>query len=328
MVPEAERNGFLSLPNELLIHILNSLPTPDILPLTTVSHRLYAMILRIVHNRLIAAANLHEQDHTLLLECYHPSAKLTEPPLYCRYLGTEGLDAQDPDFDEQDLVGRLGYLRSRYSRFRPFREGPETYFTRTRPGDIPGSRTHPSSSGPRYTGGGYNDDELVRQVVSLESEERFTQLCAVINLIKRGPRNGLFRSFVEVEDSVLRVFRDWLREMAAPAPNGEPQLQPQSASTSRKGAAKKAEDDVADGKRLLWVGPARNVGLKFRVRERRFRRDNPILILADEETAVSYDIEYEELLVRTSHLLLTFESSLLDQDNQPGRRAVVFGSFG
>lgn len=261
--------------------------------LTTVSHRLYALVLRIVHNRLIAAANLHEQEHTLLLECYHPTAKLTEPPLYCRYLGTEGLDVPDPDFGETDLVGRLGYLRNRYSRFRPFRDGPESRSTRTRPGDIPGSRTHPSTSGPRYTGGGYSDEELVRQVVSLESEERFTQLCAVINLIKAGPRNGLFRSFVEVEDSVLRVFRDWLREMALPAQRAELKLQPPTGSASGKGKEAEVDEETADGKRLLWVSPARNVGLKFRVRERKFRRDNPILILADEETAVSYDIEYE-----------------------------------
>ncbi|OJD28745.1 f-box domain protein, partial [Diplodia corticola] len=294
MARPAEVKELLSLPNELLIHILNSLPTPDLLPLTTVAHRFYAVILRIVHNRLIAAANLHERNHTLLLECYHPSAKLTEPPLYCRYLGTNGLEVPDPDFDEEDLVGRLGYLRHRYSRFRPYREGPEARSARTRPGDIPGSRTHPSTSEPQYTGGGYNDDELVRQVLSLDSEERFTQLCAVINLVKLGPRRGLFRSFVEVEDSVLRVFREWLQEVALPAASHIPDLQASSGvSTSGKGKATLSDQDIADGKRLLWVGSAKNVGLKFRVRERKLRRDTPILIRADEETAVSYDIEYE-----------------------------------
>ncbi|KAF4307746.1 F-box domain cyclin-like protein [Botryosphaeria dothidea] len=116
--------------------------------------------------------------------------------------------------------------------------------------------------------------------------------------------------------------------MALPAQSAELKLQPPTGSASGKGKEAEVDEETADGKRLLWVSPARNVGLKFRVRERKFRRDNPILILADEETAVSYDIEYEELLVRTSHLLLTFENSLLDQDNQPGRRAVVFGSFG
>lgn len=258
------------------------------------SHRFYAVVLRIVHNRLIVAANLHEQGHTLLLECYHPSAKLTEPPLYCRYLGTDGLDVPDPDYDAADLVGRLGYLRSRYSRFRPYRKGPEAYSSRARPGDIPGSRTHPSSSVPRYTGGGYNDEELVRQLVSLESEERFTQLCAIVNLIKLGPRNGLFRSFVEVEDSVLRVFRDWLRERASTASNQTQEVKTFAEnSASAKGKGTPGDEEAADDEGLLWVGLARNVGLKFRVRERKFRRDNPILIRSDEETAVSYDIEYE-----------------------------------
>ncbi|KAL0257155.1 hypothetical protein SLS55_007965 [Diplodia seriata] len=211
-----------------------------------------------------------------------------------RYLGTNGLDVPDPDFEEEDLVGRLGYLRNRYSRFRPYRKGPEARSARTRPGDIPGSRTHPSSSGPRYTGGGYKDDELVRQMLSLDSEERFTQLCAVINLIKLGPHHGLFRSFVEVEDSVLRVFRDWLQEVALPAAGQIPNLQASSGeSTSGTGKETQPDEDIAEGKRLLWVGPSKNVGLKFRVRERRLRRDTPILIRADEEMAVSYDIEYE-----------------------------------
>lgn len=131
-------------------------------------------------------------------------------------------------------------------------------------------------------------------MLSLDSEERFTQLCAVINLIKLGPRNGLFRSFVEVEDSVVRVFRDWLRKVALPTANQSADLQAASGeNTSEKGKETQSDEEMADGKRLLWVSPAKNVGLKFRVRQRRLRRDTPILILADEETAVSYDIEYE-----------------------------------
>ncbi|KAF2141463.1 uncharacterized protein K452DRAFT_359207 [Aplosporella prunicola CBS 121167] len=323
-----ERTGLLSLPNELLLHVLNPLPTPDLLPLTTVSHRIYTLILRIVRNRLIAATNLQEGQYTLLLECYHPSAKLTEPPLYCDYLGTDGLDVRDPEADDADLVGRLGYLKSRYSRFGPHRKGPEAYRRVARPGDIPGSRTHPSTSQPRFSGGGYNDEELVKQVLSLDSDERFSQLCAVVNLIELGPRNGLLRSCSEVDEGVVRVFRDWLRNNSEPAAQGGPELQKDPEYTKPGKGKEKAGPEAFDDQRILWINPSKkNVGLRFRVRERKFRRENPIFVLANEELAVSYDIEYEELLVRTSHLLLTFEQSLLEQDNHSGK-AVVFGSFG
>ncbi|TKA57845.1 hypothetical protein B0A49_10607, partial [Cryomyces minteri] len=66
--------------------------------------------------------------------------------------------------------------------------------------------------------------------------------------------------------------------------------------------------------------------IKFRVKERRWRRDNPILFQSDDEVAVSYSIEYEELLIRTTHLLLKVEKSLLQEHNHSGK-AVVFGSF-
>lgn len=81
------------------------------------------------------------------------------------------------------------------------------------------------------------------------------------------------------------------------------------------------------------------------MKERKLRRDVPILIRNDEDTPVSYDIEFEgksepgrarlanaltcrvELLIRTSHLLLMLEKSMNQDDNSSGK-AVVFGSFG
>ncbi|KAF2091606.1 hypothetical protein K490DRAFT_61039 [Saccharata proteae CBS 121410] len=329
MVVENVNSGLFSLPNELLLTILNPLPTLELLPLTLVSHRLHALVLRIIHNRLAIAANHHEKDHQLLLECYHPSAKLTEPPLYCNYLGTDGLDINDAEADDADLVGRLGYLRSRYSRFRPHRRGPDApSVARRHPaGDIPGSRTHPSSARTQHTSGGCSDDELVRQVLSLDSHELFTQLCAVINLIKTGPRHGLFRSFVEVEDGVLRVWREWLKQQSELASNSAVQAAEVEIEAGNTGKPRRQQADGEADQRILWVSQAQNVGIRFRVRERRFRRDNPILILANEDVAVSYDIEYEELFVRTSHLLIAFEGSLLQQENHSGK-AVVFGSFG
>lgn len=328
--------GLYSLPNELLLHILAPFPTTSLLPLTTVSHRLHALILRILHNRLLLAANL--RDHTLLLECYHPSAKLTEPPLYCRYLGTDGLDdvleTEDSSSyngtiaEENNPVGRLGDMTNLYSRFRPHRRAsdPSAPPRRARPGDVPGSRTHAlaTSREKQHAPSELGEEERVRQILSLDSHELFTQLCAVINLAKAGPRNGLFLSFVEVEDGILRVWRDWLGRTAGPDGGWS---EAQVAIREEKVEGAEGSSRLNDEERILWIGTAQNVGIKLRIRERRFRRENAILVAVDEDVAVSYDIEYEELLVRTSHLLLMIERSLVQQQNHSGK-AVVFGSFG
>ncbi|KAF2999876.1 hypothetical protein E8E13_008129 [Curvularia kusanoi] len=217
-------------------------------------------------------------------------------------------------------------MRQMYSRFRPHRRELEDGGRRVarRPGDIPGSRTYPGTAQDKFTG------ELVKQTVSLESHELFTQLVAQTNLVKIGPYNGLFSAFVDVEEGVLRVWRRWLGEIAAK----DKQLldmQKEEAEKMGKGKGKAREYDEKDAgvedSRILWVSTARNTGIRFNVRERKLRRDAPILIRNDEDLPVSYEIEYDELLIRTSHLLLMLEKSMVQEDNSSGK-AVVFGSFG
>ncbi|CAI6337477.1 unnamed protein product [Periconia digitata] len=318
------------LPNEILFHLLTPIPTPELLPLTLISHRIYTIIIRILHNRLVAASEL--ESHSVLLECFHPSAKLTEPPYFCTYRGTDGLNLYDGFAeDDSNLAARLGQMRHMYSRFRPYRRELETGGRRVMgpPGDIPGSRTYPGTTQDKYEG------ESVKQILSLDGHELFTQLVSQTNLVKIGPRNGLFSSFVEVEEGVIRVWRKWLRDMAAGRHNGESAVGDEPVEVV--GKVKEAVQEVTEGDvsaksannhSVLWVSPSQNTGIRFNVKERKLRRDAPILIRADEEDMpVSYEIEYDELLIRTSHLLLMLEKSMVQEDNSTGK-AVVFGSFG
>lgn len=259
--------------------------------MTTLSHRIYTLILRILHNRLVAAAELH--SHTLLLECYHPSAKLTEPPYFCAYHGTDGLSLYDEYEPSQKKEGRLGEMHNMYSRFRPHRRELEGGGRRVlpRPGDVPGSRTFPGTVQDRHQG------ETVKQTLGLEAHELFTQLVAQINLVKIGPRNGLFTCFVGVEEGVLRVWRDWLRDTAEKGrtSNVDVSREPVEEIGTGKGVVKvvaNEEEDLKDPQ-ILWVSPLRNAGIRFNVRERKFRRDAPILIRSDEDAPVSYEIEYD-----------------------------------
>ncbi len=275
---------------KILLHLFTPMSTHRLLSLTVISHRIYNVILRILHNRLVEAAELH--SHTLLLECYHPSAKLTEPAYFCTYLGTDGLSLYESSTLSEHNSGRLGEMDNLYCRFRPHRRELEPGGRRVlpRPGDIPGSRTYPGTVQDRYEG------STVKQLLSLEEHELFTQLVAQINLVKIGPRN-LFTCFVGVEEGVLRLFREWLRAIDERGRTAIADEEPEIVQNAGKG--KKAVEDKKehsanlDDPRILWVTPAKNTGIRFNIKERKLRRDAPILIRADEDSPVSYEVEFD-----------------------------------
>ncbi|KAF1834056.1 F-box domain-containing protein [Decorospora gaudefroyi] len=285
------------------------------------------LILRILHNRLVAAAKL--PSYTVLFECFHPSAKLTEEPYHCSYRGTDGLTLyQEPECDKKENVGRLRDMFNMYSRFRPHRRElePGGRKVRPRPGDIPGSRTFPGTVQERYQG------DIITQTVGLEAHEWFTQLVVQTHLVKIGSR-GMYTSFVEIEDGVLRVWRNWLRDIAAKGPtvNSDVLREVVQEAGKGKGAVRQAveeeEEEVdLEDPRIIWVTPRRDSGIRFKVKERKLRRGAPILISADEDMPVSYEVEFDELIIRTSYLLLKLEQSMVQEDNSG--KAVVFGSFG
>lgn len=245
------------------------------------------MIIRIVQGRLLRAASL--QDRKLILECYHPSAQYTEPYLYCDYLGTPGLsddiEGQGSIYEIADHSASEGTLQKLYSHFRPTRKDPDPSIVRSHPaGDIPGSRTSEAAESRRQT----REAEVVRQNVSLEAHELFSQLCFSAGLVQLGPRRGVFLSNVDaVEKKTLRIWRHWLAEMANCAEGEAVGTSFASESQSVKGSRNK--DGYPD--QLIWVDQNKIAGLKVRVKEKQWRRDTPILILKDEDQAVSYSLE-------------------------------------
>lgn len=309
------------------MQVLSYLPTQHVLFVTPVSRRMHALALRLVHNRLSIAAGLN--GHTLILECYHPSAKLTTSSLFCTSLGTDGLE-DALDFGGQQEVGRVTHLGSLYSRFQPQRKETETPTTRwVRAGDIPGSRTYPVHAAPGESSA-RKSGILVTETVSLDSHELFSQLCCVANLVKLGPRRFITSMVTPpISDGMIRVWRDWLARQV----NGEQRLEAKLASDPRKDPS------------VLWVNnaPPNAVGIKCRTRECRWRQDNPVLISSEEDVAVSYDLDFEgksssrlllllsltrsELVINTIYLLLRIEESMQKQDHISSK-AIVFGAFG
>ncbi|KAL3474333.1 hypothetical protein BJX99DRAFT_177257 [Aspergillus californicus] len=270
-----------SLPNEVFVQILTPFTTRELLGLATVSQRLYALVLRLLHYRLLLSASLTE--YKLILECFHPTSKLTEPHVFCEYLGTPGLsdkyEGEGSLYENIDTAQQLGRLGSVYSVFKPMEELDSEE-------------------------GSLDDSLEVKRSVNIEGFEDFSQLCVVASVVKVVPGTQKIQSVVNIEDGVIRLFRNWLKDQV-----------------NRSPALKEQNDSSHD--QVLWADRSKNAGLKFRVREAtRLDTNFPVLIHRDDEAFSSYEIVIEELHVRTTCLLLAVEKSLEEQ--QSYRQAVIF----
>jgi hypothetical protein len=258
----------------------------------------------------------------LILECFHPSAKLSTPYLFCDYLRTDGLsnevDGEGTLYEGTEKAGRLGELSGLYSHFRPLQ--PEEDRKALRPHPAGGWAPGPSNSLIE------REAEFVCQNIHLESHELFSQLCVITNLVKVGPKRGLFRSCVTIGEGIIRVFRPWLSERS-------------SAFRSTSRISREAEDEEYE-KKLQWADAGKHVGLRMKVVERE-EVDAPVLVRRDEDPSISYTLQYEgelavptvsmslmlsELVIRTTQLLLMTEQSV-DLEVSNSAKAIVIGSW-
>ena len=137
-------------------------------------------------------------------------------------------------------------------------------------------------------------EEPVKRTVRLESHENFSQLIFSASLVKLGPRKGMFLDIADVvERKTMRVFRDWLSQQ----------------NQLREGRLKRQESDLNDvddeidanveDRELVWVDEEKKIArLKIEVKEMRWRKDSPILVMRDEDLAVSYSLEIKGTLSR------------------------------
>ncbi|KAJ5519876.1 hypothetical protein N7463_000329 [Penicillium fimorum] len=319
-----------SLPNEVFVQILSDFSTRALLPLTSVNHRFHALVLRILHYRLLLSTPLKE--YKLLLECFHPSSKLTEPHVFCKYLGTDGLskrhDGAGSLYENVDTAHQLGRVTRLYSRFRPeVSDNEEEQDTNgSKFGFLPGRMLLLSGvvgfiradmNGSREGKGG---DAVIREV-TLDGYEDFSQLCVVANLVQVKPGTSLLLSASTIEDGVVRLWREWLRGQS-----GEIKKTPETdlEEDSEKAGMSSDED-------ILWVDISKTVGLKMRVRPKAWDPSFPVLVHQDDrndDSLVGYEIIVEgellllsrgyhidlvELHIRSMRLLLAVEQSKEEQ---------------
>jgi hypothetical protein len=176
------------------------------------------------------------------------------------------------DTDKTDILGKMHNL---YSHFRPVQ--PEE--------DRKVRRPHPAGGwldGPANTFA-EKQTHYVSQNIHLESHELFSQLCTITNLVKEGPKRGLFLSCVNIGEGITRVWRNWLADRCASL---------KKRNRLGSGPNTKAEEDEEYKHRLLWADTANHVGMRVRVNEKEGEHA-PILWNRDEDPAISYTLEYE-----------------------------------
>jgi hypothetical protein len=109
--------------------------------------------------------------------------------------------------------------------------------------------------------------------VNLDDGEMFSQLCAVTNLVKEGPRSGLFISHVNIVDGVIRVFRKWLAKMAS-----------------------RQDKSQSDSENILWIDTHNNVGIRFSVAPAA-SENMPLISGPDDDPPVHYKLVYEGMIL-------------------------------
>ncbi|KAK7957162.1 uncharacterized protein PG986_006384 [Apiospora aurea] len=305
-----------SLPSEVLIHILESIPTRKVLPLAGLSRRFHGLVARLHYARLVEALAL--QDHEIILECYHPTVKISTPYLFCDYVGTPGLAEQSRGGSSlspsTSLDGSgdpsLAGMDALYSRFRPVQQEDDR---------------RPRSRYPKRTvveGLAQPLQDLPSHDVHLDAGELFSQLVTVTNLVKVEPKRKLIVDAVNMTDGVIRVWRQWLASEAS-SPSAKPAQGQGQASVQSSGSS---SSSVLDDSAILWADSKQNCGLRMRVVEKADEQA-PILVAAhSDDSAISYKLEFEELLIRTNQLLLNVEKSKGHQVVHTAGKAVVIAS--
>lgn len=253
-----------------------------------------------------------------MLECFHPSSKLTEPHVFCKYLGTDGLserhDGAGSLYENVDTAHQLGRVTGLYSRFRPEvskdkEEEGDRSINGSGFGILPGRMLLLSGvvgfvradiNGSR---GGKGDDAVIREV-TLDGYENFSQLCVVANLVQVKPGTSLLLSASTIEDGFVRLWREWLRRQS--------ERTKKTTEIDWEEGSEKARMSSDDD--ILWVDMGKTVGLKVRVRPKAWDPSLPVLVHQDDQNEDSW-VGYEVILQGES--LLLWRESHIDFDRTP-----------
>lgn len=120
----------------------------------------------------------------------------------------------------------------------------------------------------------WSEQDGAMEHTNLEDGVLFSQLCTIVNLVKTGPKPGLFVSHVNMTDSILRVWRIWMAEMADRRADDHPE----------------SLDDPA----ILWLGNRNDIGIRFTVHPGPMAR-MPVISAPEDLPPISYKLYFKGL---------------------------------
>ncbi|PGH10980.1 hypothetical protein AJ79_05131 [Helicocarpus griseus UAMH5409] len=323
----------LSLPNELILLVLDPFPTRSLLTFSLVCHRIHTIIARLIHCRLYTAISNLGADNTFL-ECYHPAFKPVGPYLKCAHLNTDALcensddsivnnnHRRQSDSSQFTAPEYLSRLKASYSHFLPLccSQGPwiNTNISITTP--------------PRYiaeelANTEHSNNVHIRGSICLDENELFSQLITTVWLWGRKKQRCM------LDGGVVRIWRKWLRDRGREKATERDWVVNDQGSDSSgdyddnfpapQASLEKSSGEIRENVHpwedpsILWILGEKRAGLKFRVWHRRRPDGMPLggglgNDLADndddnENSPVNYDVEVQELVIRTTALLSAIE---------------------
>lgn len=194
------------------------------------------------------------------------------------------------------IIGRMGRLRS---RFRPVTKEPD-WLSIPRPhpaGDIPGSRTYvPAEAAAAKLRDAGN---AVTRTIGIDADCLFSQLETFAFLGRREGTLGIMCNIVEVCRGTIRVWREWLSKQCESKQwtDGEQIAIIHEDDAGDRKARSESISYISDPHKdssILWLNTgAYESGIKFRVKEQKWRRDQPLFASSSYEIPVSYVVELE-----------------------------------
>jgi hypothetical protein len=246
-----------------------------------VSPRFYSIVVQIIHQRLTSVTTLRKYE--LVFERFHPSANYITPYLSCDYRSADSLS--------ENALERMGELPNLYTHFRLLPLDLATFVQRRRPveelmfEDVPNTWLFRPSS---YL-------SLASTTVSIDSHDCFTQLRAVVSLVKVGSWGGQYLRCVEVGGGTLLVWQDCTTSRVFCRPQCADENFAFDDLSIQEG--KEPHELSLDGRaHVMWLDTTENIGLSVRVKSRKIGLNQEIMAEEEEGLAVSYILEYEGVI--------------------------------
>ncbi|SPN98398.1 uncharacterized protein DNG_01443 [Cephalotrichum gorgonifer] len=275
------------LPTEILTLILESLPTTDLIPILGLSTLLHETTSDVLHRRI--RDTFSDPSTELILECFDDHDRISAPSLSCRYIETTRPPSPPPPSCAPGPPNLPDSPLRWQSRFRIVnRRSAETRWPRPR-------HTTPITPQPEETT--RREEEAPTKDVTIGEGDDGVELTLRALIETGGP--AALPTHLIVWEEVASVSRAWFERAAAGGGGSE-----------------------EDGS-VLWLGGGRNCGLRVRVRPLDGSGEGPVLVAVEERPAVSYRMEYRELLVRSMLPLVAVDRTVLERSAAEGSLAVV-----